>query len=212
MQSSQPQMFCYRSPYPFSRDSRLQRSQIDLEVIQAVLDLKIDKTSHRGRRREHRWYSRRADRNGKELANRRVFMHVMNQGKGAALQTGFRLAEGEIIIVQDADLEYNPEDYLEGHRTVREGRSQVAFGSRYLESRHENSSTVHRFGNWCHDNLLELLNGQSLTDMETCYKAFGETFSTNHYRAKAFRFEPEITAKLARKNVSIHESTDHLPR
>lgn len=135
-----------------------------------------------------------------------VFLHIENQGKGAALQTGFRLAEGDIVIVQDADLEYNPQDILKVIQPIRDGRTQVSFGSRYLETMHENSSTIHRFGNWCLTSLSNVMNGQRLTDMETCYKAFRRDLLQGiSIEQKRFGFEPEITAKLARKRVSVVE-------
>lgn len=135
-----------------------------------------------------------------------IFFHSINQGKGAALQTGFRLAEGEIVIVQDADLEYNPEDILSVIAPIVRGESSVAFGSRYLQNQHQNSSFVHRFGNWALTAFSNWMNRQRLTDMETCYKAFRrEILSQLTIEQRRFGFEPEITAKLARLGLSIPE-------
>ena len=135
-----------------------------------------------------------------------IFFHAVNQGKGAALQTGFRLAEGEIVIVQDADLEYNPEDILRVIEPIIRGESSVAFGSRYLEQTHQNSSLVHRFGNWALTAFSNLMNGQRLTDMETCYKAFRrDVLQQLTVEQRRFGFEPEITAKIARLGLSIPE-------
>lgn len=135
-----------------------------------------------------------------------VFFHTVNQGKGAALQTGFRLAEGEIVIVQDADLEYNPEDILRVIEPIERGETSIAFGSRYLEPNHQNSSVVHRLGNWGLTALSNLMNGQHLTDMETCYKAFRrEVLKGIMIEQRRFGFEPEITAKIARRGLNIIE-------
>jgi glycosyltransferase involved in cell wall biosynthesis len=135
-----------------------------------------------------------------------IFFHSVNQGKGAALQTGFRLAEGEIIIVQDADLEYNPEDILRVIEPIERGETSIAFGSRYLEPHHQNSSAVHRLGNWGLTALSNRMNGQCLTDMETCYKAFRrEVLQGITIEQRRFGFEPEITAKIARRGLPIVE-------
>jgi glycosyltransferase involved in cell wall biosynthesis len=135
-----------------------------------------------------------------------VFFHSVNQGKGAALQTGFRLAEGEIVIVQDADLEYTPEDILKVIEPIERGETSIAFGSRYLEANHQNSSIIHRLGNWGLTSLSNLMNGQKLTDMETCYKAFRrEVLQGMSIEQRRFGFEPEITAKVARRGLAIVE-------
>ncbi len=135
-----------------------------------------------------------------------VFFHCVNQGKGAALQTGFRLAEGEIVIVQDADLEYNPEDILKVIQPIERGETSIAFGSRYLEANHQNSSALHRLGNWGLTALSNLVNSQKLTDMETCYKAFRrEVLQSMIIEQRRFGFEPEITAKVARRGLAIVE-------
>ena len=139
-------------------------------------------------------------------ADLEIFFHESNQGKGAALQTGFRLAEGEIVIVQDADLEYDPADILKVIEPIRRGEAMVAYGSRYLESHHQNSSWLHRFGNWLLTKLSNTANGQHLTDMETCYKAFRrEVLNTLSIEQPRFGFEPEITAKIARRGYHIRE-------
>ncbi len=139
-----------------------------------------------------------------------VFLHEANQGKGAALQTGFRLAEGDIVIVQDADLEYNPEDILKVIEPILRGETKVAYGSRYLERKHQNSSWLHRFGNWALTQLSNWTNGQRLTDMETCYKAVRrEVLQSFFIEQQRFGFEPEITAKLARGGYKIVEVPVH---
>jgi glycosyltransferase involved in cell wall biosynthesis len=101
-----------------------------------------------------------------------VIEHDINRGKGAALQTGFHHARGKYVIVQDADLEYDPIDILKVIEPLRTGMSDVVYGSRYLESAQQDGSRVHRFGNWLLTSLSNRLTGLQLTDMETCYKAF----------------------------------------
>lgn len=142
----------------------------------------------------------------KDMPEVDVFFHSVNQGKGAALQTGFRLAEGEIVIVQDADLEYNPEDILKVIEPIERGQASIAFGSRYLEANHQNSSIIHRLGNWGLTALSNFANGQKLTDMETCYKAFRrDVLQEMTIVQRRFGFEPEITAKIARRGLQIVE-------
>ncbi len=135
-----------------------------------------------------------------------VLRHPVNRGKGAALQTGFRRARGRFVIVQDADLEYNPQDILRVLAPLQAGESDVVYGSRYLENARQDPSAVHRFGNWALTAMSNLLTGHRLTDMETCYKAFRrELLQQIEVEQARFGFEPEITAKLAHRGVSIRE-------
>lgn len=135
-----------------------------------------------------------------------VFHHPVNRGKGAALQTGFEQAVGEFVIVQDADLEYDPQDILKVIAPLQDGVTDVAFGSRYLEQADQDPSKIHRLGNWALTTLSNLLTGHQLTDMETCYKAFRrEVLQEIHIEQARFGFEPEITAKLAHRNIGIYE-------
>ncbi len=135
-----------------------------------------------------------------------VFLHVGNQGKGAALQSGFRLAMGEVVIVQDADLEYNPSDILRVIQPILDGRSDVVYGSRYLENHGQDSSWFHRFGNQVLTLLSNCMTRNRLTDMETCYKAIRrDVLKSLSIQQKRFGFEPEITAKLARQGHRILE-------
>lgn len=132
--------------------------------------------------------------------------HSINQGKGAAIQTGFAAARGEIVIVQDADLEYEPEQILQVIAPIQAGEAEVVYGSRYLASDNHHDSWIHRLGNRFLTGLSNLASGQKLTDMETCYKAFRrELLQSIHIEQRRFGFEPEITAKLARRGVSIRE-------
>ena len=134
-----------------------------------------------------------------------IFLHAQNQGKGAALQTGFRLADGEIVIVQDADLEYDPNDILEVIQPILDGKAEVVYGSRFLAGDHQ-TSRVHRFGNGVLTWLSNTLNRQKLTDMETCYKAIRrDRLASFSIQQRRFGFEPEITAKLARQGIPILE-------
>jgi glycosyltransferase involved in cell wall biosynthesis len=136
----------------------------------------------------------------------RVVHHPVNAGKGAALQTGFRLATGRFVIVQDADLEYDPSDILSVIEPLQNGSADVVYGSRYLERGDQDPSRLHRLGNWCLTTFSNLMTGYRLTDMETCYKAFRrELLSQIEIEQKRFGFEPEITAKLAKRKVRIAE-------
>jgi glycosyltransferase involved in cell wall biosynthesis len=135
-----------------------------------------------------------------------LFFHCVNQGKGAALQTGFRLTEGNIVIVQDADLEYDPQDIMKVIQPIIDGRAVVVYGSRYLNSESENSSWIHRAGNASLTGLSNWITGQKLTDMETCYKAFRRDVLQNiRIEQPRFGFEPEITAKISRLGIQIPE-------
>jgi glycosyltransferase involved in cell wall biosynthesis len=135
-----------------------------------------------------------------------VVIQPKNQGKGAAIQTGIRLAIGDIVIVQDADLEYNPVDILSVIEPIVQGESDVVFGSRYLANSHQDQSALHRFGNAVLTGLSNWMTNQKLTDMETCYKAFRrELLQSMRIEQNRFGFEPEITAKLARKRIVVRE-------
>lgn len=135
-----------------------------------------------------------------------VVHHGANRGKGAALQTGFRLARGKFVIVQDADLEYDPNDILKVIEPLADGRADVAYGSRYLSADHQDPSRLHRLGNWLLTTMSNAFSGYRLTDMETCYKAFRRDVLSNIKIEQArFGFEPEITAKLARAGMRIEE-------
>lgn len=135
-----------------------------------------------------------------------VLIHEQNQGKGAALQNGFRLAKGDIVIVQDADLEYDPRDILKVIQPIVDGTSNVVYGSRYMQGHIQDPSWMHRIGNWILTTLSNQMTRSSLTDMETCYKAIRrEILQSIKIEQKRFGFEPEITAKLAKRGISIVE-------
>ncbi len=140
------------------------------------------------------------------LDNVEIIEHNINRGKGAALQTGFQHARGEYVIVQDADLEYDPIDILKVIEPLRNGSSDVVYGSRYLERAEQDPSRLHRLGNRLLTSFSNRLTGLQLTDMETCYKAFRrDVLNAIHVEQTRFGFEPEITAKIAQQNVRIQE-------
>jgi glycosyltransferase involved in cell wall biosynthesis len=136
-----------------------------------------------------------------------LILHPCNQGKGAALASGFRAAVGSISIVQDADLEYDPAEYPLVIGPIVEGRADVVFGSRFQGAApHRVVYFWHRVGNGFLTLLSNMLTDLNLTDMETCYKAFRtEIIQSIPIRERRFGFEPEITAKIARRGCRIYE-------
>jgi glycosyltransferase involved in cell wall biosynthesis len=137
----------------------------------------------------------------------RLLLHSSNKGKGAALRTGFREATGEIVLVQDADLEYDPMEYGILIDPIRRGKADVVFGSRFMGGRaHRVVYFWHMVGNQVLTLLSNMLTNINLTDMETCYKAFRrELIQSIVIEEDRFGFEPEITAKVAKKNARIYE-------
>lgn len=137
----------------------------------------------------------------------RVVYHERNQGKGAALRTGFEAAGHDIVIVQDADFEYDPSDYPVMVGPILEGQADVVFGSRFIGNRpHRVLYFWHRMGNGLLTFLSNMFTNLNLTDMETGYKAFRrEVIQSIEIEEDRFGFEPEITAKIARGRYRIYE-------
>jgi len=139
--------------------------------------------------------------------NLRVLMHDRNQGKGAALQTGFSNATGDIVIIQDADLEYDPAEYPVLLKPILDGKADVVYGSRFAgHGAHRVLYFWHYVGNRFLTLLSNLFTNLNLTDMETCYKVFTRAALDGVViKEKRFGFEPEITAKMAKKKLRIYE-------
>jgi glycosyltransferase involved in cell wall biosynthesis len=141
---------------------------------------------------------------GKE--NVRVILHERNQGKGAAVVTGLRAARGDILLIQDADLEYDPRDYPGLLQPIEEGKADVVYGSRFLGAPHRVTMFWHLMANRLLTFMTNILYNTILTDMETGYKVFRrEVVEDMKIRAKRFDFEPEFTAKVLKRNYRIFE-------
>ncbi|HEX3371147.1 MAG TPA: glycosyltransferase family 2 protein [Candidatus Acidoferrales bacterium] len=190
---------------------RVQASPIEKEII--LIDDKstdgtrglledLDKAQSEGKREVY-------VQNGKarlSLSNIRFLFQQENGGKGAALRRGFEAATGEIILVQDADLEYDPRDYPKLLEPIFEEKADVVYGSRFLGG----PQRVHYFWHYAGNKFLTLLSdiftNLKLTDMETCYKVFRrEVLQGIKLKSNRFGFEPEITAKISRGNWRIYE-------
>lgn len=134
-----------------------------------------------------------------------VLSHQVNQGKGAALRTGFAAAQGDLILIQDADLEYDPTDYPKLLAPLLKGKSQVVYGSRFTGER-RNMFFHHWIGNKLLTLATNILFNTTLSDMETCYKLFTkEALQGITIKSERFNFEPEITAKILKKGIRIYE-------
>lgn len=139
-------------------------------------------------------------------ADIRIIYHEQNGGKGAALRTGFENATGDIIVIQDADLEYDPRDYEKLLIPLFEGRAPVIYGSRFLGGPRSTMSLSHTLGNQLLTWVTNLLYGTILSDMETCYKCFRkEVISGMTLHSRRFEIEPELTAKLLKRGYAIFE-------
>ncbi|MGH2458513.1 MAG: glycosyltransferase family 2 protein [Chloroflexota bacterium] len=134
-----------------------------------------------------------------------VYFHERNQGKGAAVRTGLAHATGDYVIIQDADLEYNPQEYLNLLGPIERGEADVVYGSRF-KGQIRDMTLIQRVGNRFLTVLTNLLYRTSLTDMETCYKlAPTRLMQGLTLRSRAFDFEPEVTAKLLKRGCRIVE-------
>ncbi len=135
-----------------------------------------------------------------------VYYHEKNRGKGAALQTGFAKSSGDIIIIQDADLEYDPRDYEALLVPILDGRADVVYGSRFLGGPHRVLYFWHYLGNKFITLLSDAFSNLNLTDMETCYKVFKrEILNEIRLKSNRFGFEPEFTMKIAKKGLRVYE-------
>ena len=137
----------------------------------------------------------------------KILFHEKNMGKGAALRTGFAAATGDIIIIQDADLEYNPVDYKPLVELIKSGKADVVYGSRLADSRNSGKFLLLSYlANITLSFMTRILYGTYLTDMETCYKAFRADFVKDiTIESNRFDFEPEITAKILKKKARFVE-------
>lgn len=144
--------------------------------------------------------------NNLNFPDTKTFFHVKNQGKGAALHTGFSNAQGDIILIQDADLEYDPAEYPTLLKPILDGRADVVYGSRFLGGPHRVLFFWHYVGNKLLTTLSNILSNLNLSDMETCYKVIKkDVLDRITLKSKRFGFEPEITIKLAKLKVKIYE-------
>lgn len=139
--------------------------------------------------------------------NVRTFRHQQNQGKGGALRTGFGHATGDVVLIQDADLEYDPADYSVLLRPILEGKADVVYGSRFLGGPYVR---VHLFWHYLGNRFLTLVSNAftnlNLTDMETCYKVFKRDVAQRlDIQSRTFAVEPEITAKVSKMRKRIYE-------
>jgi glycosyltransferase involved in cell wall biosynthesis len=171
---------------------RVQHVDIQKEII-LVDDCSIDGT---------REYLQKLDAD-----NIKVVFHDKNQGKGAALQTGFRSVTGDVVVIQDADLEYNPQEYHVLLKPILDNRADVVYGSRFLTGSERRVLFFwHSMGNKFLTFLSNMITDLNLSDMETCYKMFrAEILNTISIEQKGFGFEPEFTVKVAKAKYRIYE-------
>ena len=174
--------------------SRVQAVDLEKEII-IVDDCSTDGTL------EH---LKKIDQNQENV---KVIYHDRNQGKGAALRTGFEVVTGDIVIIQDADLEYDPREYPILLEPILDGRADIVYGSRFIGGPHRVLFFWHYLGNKFLTLLSNALTNLNLTDMETCYKVFKkEVLDTLKIKSNRFGFEPEFTAKVAKKRFRIYET------
>lgn len=136
----------------------------------------------------------------------KVIYHAVNQGKGAAVRTGFQNATGDVFIIQDADLEYDPREYPSLMKPIEEGKAQVVYGSRFLGGPRKTMFFWNMVANVGLTMITNILYNTILSDMETCYKVFrADVVKGLNLRSKRFEFEPEITAKVLKRGYRIYE-------
>lgn len=143
----------------------------------------------------------------KEYPQLRLFLQPHNMGKGAALRRGISEAIGDYVIIQDADLEYDPNDYRRLLEPLESGQADVVYGSRFLGSGpHRVLYFWHRVANWLLTLLSNMITNLNMTDMETCYKVFRrEVIQAIPLEEDRFGFEPEVTVKIAKRNLRVYE-------
>jgi len=141
----------------------------------------------------------------KKLTKYKILYHDKNMGKGSAIRTGLRHSTGDILLIQDADLEYKPEEYPVLLKPILDGKAEVVYGSRFLQ-KHKPRYWLNYQGNKLISLITRALFFQKITDMETCYKVFkADVIKRIKLKAKRFDFEPEITAKIMKKGYKIYE-------
>lgn len=176
-----------------NRVEKVSINSIEKEII-IVNDASKDKTAEK------------LEKITKKYKNVKVFSHKINQGKGAAIRTGLKYFTGDIVVVQDGDLEYNPEDFKRLIRPILEGKTKVVYGSRLLGEERGFNVPLHYIGNRILSLITALLYFRRITDMETCYKMMTrDVINSLKLKAKRFDFEPEITAKIIKKGYKIIE-------
>ena len=172
---------------------RVQAVDIDKDIV-VVDDASVDSTAEI------------LDQLAQQHGNLTVLRHETNRGKGAALRRGFAAVRGDIVIVQDADLEYDPQDYHVLLKPILDGRADIVYGSRFLGGPHRVLLFWHYVGNKFLTLLCNAFSNVNLTDMETCYKVFRrEVLDGLTLREDRFGFEPEFTIKVARRRWRIYE-------
>ncbi|MEE9542367.1 MAG: glycosyltransferase family 2 protein, partial [Thermodesulfobacteriota bacterium] len=138
----------------------------------------------------------------------KIVFHEKNRGKGAAIRTGLAEVSGDVVIIQDADLEYDPREYSKLLEPILDGRADAVFGSRFLGGPHRVIYFWHYLGNKFLTLLSNALSDINLTDMETCYKVIKtDIFKSLDLKSNRFGFEPEVTAKLAKTRCRIYETS-----
>lgn len=141
-----------------------------------------------------------------DLPNIEIHFHEVNQGKGAALQTGFAKAKGDIVLIQDADLEYDPREYPKLLEPILDGRADVVYGSRFLGGPHRVLFFWHYVGNKFLTTFCNIVSNLNLTDMETCYKVLHKNVIDRiTLKSKRFGIEPEMTIKVSKLKCRIYE-------